>query len=883
MSDEKRNNEQLLDLAIDAVRADELAPEQVQKIADRVWNRLSEDAGESTHESVRIRGCADFQALIPAYIEGELSQARTLLLEDHTRECIPCRKAMTAARTKNVQQVAFERKRKSFSPWLKWGSVAATIMLAAVLVQWGIYSGLFPGVSSVMASVDGYTGQLFTLDDNALKPLAAGEAINVRQTVRTAKGSGAVLELTDGSRVELAERTEVALVAGWSGTTIQLQRGNVIIEAADQGSGRLFVSTGDCRVAVKGTVFSVAHGVQGSRVSVLEGEVWVEKGGENTVLTPGQQYASQKRLAPVALAEDFAWSQKAEKHLALLSELSALNKDIQRATYGAQLRYTTDLAGLLPEGTVVYAAFPNISSNLDDLYQQFLARVQASPALQDWWAEAMAEEDGPAKLEELLAKVSALGGELGDEIVLAVVPGTAEGEAGPVVLARVLNAETLRALAQAEVDAVNAKIQADPVVFVIDDPYSVAEDAKGVFILIQSDLMAVSPSVPLLRQIVDGNGGFEASRFFQTVASSYASGVDWLFAVNMERMQTLKTLGDPEGAAEAEDMSLGYFGITQVQDLVVERKQAQGVPENRAVLTYAGTGSGLASWLASPGAMGGLEYVSQDANLATAFVLSDPAGLVDDLLNLVEQNDATAWADLVQFQLDHGVNIRQDIAAPLGGEFIFALDGPMLPTPSWKVIVEVYDAMTFERTIALAIEEVNRKAMEEGVPGLSFRHDEVAGMNSIRVDATGMSFYYRFVDGYMIMAPDPALITQAEQYRASQTNLANSPRFTSLLPQDTNVSVSAVFYHNLAPLVEPILNSPLGASLSQLSPEGQASLSSLIGSTPPMLVSLSSQPGRMTVASGGDLETMLLNMSTLSALGGPEGISKALQGQMVTQ
>ena len=45
------------------------------------------------------------------------------------------------------------------------------------------------------------------------------------------------------------------------------------------------------------------------------------------------------------------------------------------------------------------------------------------------------------------------------------------------------------------------------------------------------------------------------------------------------------------------------------------------------------------------------------------------------------------------------VNFRNDIAANLGGDFLLSLDGPVLPTPSWKAVVEVHDAQKMEQTL----------------------------------------------------------------------------------------------------------------------------------------------------------------------------------------
>ena len=111
-----------------------------------------------------------------------------------------------------------------------------------------------------------------------MRPAVAGERIAGSQLVRTAQGSGAVLELADGSRIELAERSELGLGRRWDGTILELERGSLIVEAAEQRRGHLYVDTGDCRVSVVGTIFSVNHGAKGSRVSVIEGEVHVQPG-----------------------------------------------------------------------------------------------------------------------------------------------------------------------------------------------------------------------------------------------------------------------------------------------------------------------------------------------------------------------------------------------------------------------------------------------------------------------------------------------------------------------------------------------------------------------------------------------------------------------------
>src|SRR5215203_438896 len=128
--------EQILDKVTAEIRNEKVDPAAVSAAANRVWARVSVAAGETEFQLPaveHIEGCKDFQSLIPAHLAGKLSEARSLLLVDHTHECIPCRKAMNDARSKRSATIRPATRKTSYS-------------LQPVVMPWGIAAALVIGL-----------------------------------------------------------------------------------------------------------------------------------------------------------------------------------------------------------------------------------------------------------------------------------------------------------------------------------------------------------------------------------------------------------------------------------------------------------------------------------------------------------------------------------------------------------------------------------------------------------------------------------------------------------------------------------------------------------------------------------------------------------------
>jgi uncharacterized protein (TIGR03435 family) len=189
-------------------------------------------------------------------------------------------------------------------------AAAAILIVLVSTVRW-------PGAES-MGRVEAADGSLHSLAGDTRQVLSRGDSIDAGDVVRSNGGAGAMLALADGSRVEMRSQSELSLERADDGVRIRLGTGGIIVNAATQQSGRLYVQTKDMTVAVVGTVFVVNAAEDGSRVAVIEGEVSVREGSAETTLRPGQQVSTNRTLEARSVAEEIAWSRHANAYLSIL-------------------------------------------------------------------------------------------------------------------------------------------------------------------------------------------------------------------------------------------------------------------------------------------------------------------------------------------------------------------------------------------------------------------------------------------------------------------------------------------------------------------------------------------------------------------------------------
>lgn len=851
------NDEDLVDRATSAIRQEAEGLDNAR--TDAALERVRERLGVAPEITGSVLGCADIQRLLPAFLAGTLSHERELLVADHTRSCIACRRALkTLQEGEPAAAVVASRVRRV--PTWAWAAAAAVVLLFGM--QLLVLQQVWPGGAAGSNMLRVLSGTVVGVGGSTAQTFGAGADVPYGQQVVTPRGQTAMVRLADGSTVELRERTRFSVTHRRAGTTLALEGGDVIVEAAKQAPGRhLWVATNDCTVAVVGTVFAVDAGTRGSRVSVFEGTVHVDQPGRpQRVLKPGSQATTSARVRPVALKDEVEWSARRDQHLALLAGVALLQKELA-ALPPAEKRYESPFLDQLPATTVMYAAMPNLSNNLGQALDRVRERVAADPQL----AAMFANSGDVARLGSFLHHLAGLGTELGDEIAAAGWLGTDGKMVGPVAIAPVDDPAGFRAHITAALPQLRADLGGDHVFLVTDPSAPGAGDGLQVWISDSLGAVVIACDGPALAQIaaaLENNAQpFRDVPFHQTIAGRYAAGVDGILAVDLKTMMSAHT--------DAEDRDkMSKLGLDGVQHLLLEQWAEGNETKREAVLSFDGARHGIASWLAAPAPMGALTFFSPDSTAVAAFVTKEPRLLLADVLAAFSAEERERFeADRAKFQAEHGWDPISDLAEPLGGEIAVGVDGPLVPVPAWKAVVEVYDPQRLQVGIERLVADVDAQLRQHNGGALALQAEGDGWVvRRTRADGTTHDGHYRYQDGYLVASATVGLVENALSTRATGSGLLQSPRLRALLPPDRQVNLSALWYQDLSSVVGPIAGvlKGLGAQAPQ---DGEAQ-----GAPPPQMEALAKALGEasgptVVFAYGEEDEIRLSSSSPRNPLG----------------
>ena len=741
--------EDRLERALQEMKEEHVDAGTLESARARVWSTMTNTASAT---------CAEFRPDFPAYLAKELGVSRRILVEDHLSRCAGCRARI--AELKGGRTV-IAMPRRSSSRWVRWGGLAAAAALLLSIVYLGrdAVDGMMApaGPRATVVSAD---GGLYRLP---VGPLGAGAAVGEHESIRTGPGAHAVLQLADGSIVDVNERTELFVTAAWSGQAIHLERGDIIVKAAKQRRGHLRVLTRESIASVKGTVFAVSAGMGGSVVSVVEGSVAVNQPGKEVLLSPGQQAASSPALAS-SVATAVSWSPEADTYIKLLSSFVKIENEL--ANFPAELRTNSTLLSYLPANAVVYGTIPNPGVTIGRAVSLAEEQSAQNAAFGAWW-----NSEAGQLLRQMTDRVQTVNQLLGDEIVFcASLPGI--GEPVPVVMAGV------RPGKRAELSSA------------LEGLFAAAGEAPAAY-SVSDELLVVSSSPSHLAWALGHLGQAAGSPFAAALQERYQRGVGWL--IGMDAPPVVKMASGNDAPASE------FTGLTGMKYVFFEQRAPAGAVENEVTFAFQGARTGMGSWLADAGSGGAAEYLPVDALLAGYVSTREPLQLFEEFAAQITKTEPNFERNMATMDEKLGAGFVQNLAGALGTESALALTGLSTSGPTWVVVSLANNPAVIDSSLQKLVEAFNSElGPDEQAKRIVLQQENTGGRTWTTISPGGLpvGIVWTYDRGYLVAASDRGVAARAIATRNGGSPLVWSPEFLGQLPSTAGLHPSAFAWLN---------------------------------------------------------------------------------------
>lgn len=282
-----------------------------------------------------MASCIQIKSLLQAYLDDELGSGEKLLFEDHLHGCVACRKELERVRAVNVrlfELLGRDRLRDDLVPQImahlpemegdkrfftfmphkttgmnkkaSWPRVAAKmipvfvplILLILGGVLW-LYWPSVPGEEASFAGVVTYSkgpAEMGLAADGQFKEVRAKDFVVPDSLMKTGKGGRLLFGLLGPSHATLYENAYLRLV---NERKLVLEQGRIFLDVHRE-SRQFHVTTPHGAITVLGTSFEVNTGMQGTEVTVVNGEVLVENETGFALLSRGSYALFGKSGSP---------------------------------------------------------------------------------------------------------------------------------------------------------------------------------------------------------------------------------------------------------------------------------------------------------------------------------------------------------------------------------------------------------------------------------------------------------------------------------------------------------------------------------------------------------------------------------------------------------
>lgn len=483
-----------------------------------------------------------------------------------------------------------------------------------------------------------------------------------------------------------------------------------------------------------------------------------------------------------------------KKYPGLAPELAQLTEDLKHDVRFPPPRRDSTILPLLPAGTNYYVGLPNYGEVARQSLATLNRHLQSSAVLREWW---QANSFAP-KMQEFLQKFAEISEYLGDEIV--VFGDTGNKNRSFVILAQVRKPGLKDLLKEIWRQNHGA---APPLIFDVQELAAARPIAADqIPALVRPDYLVIARNLESLR---DFNSFLDtrtkagvSSVFGKRVQHAYEDGVSTILAADAQSILNQLKIADKRN----QDL-LERSGFSDMQYAIWQYRQENEKSGSIGELSFTGPRRGAAAWLALPGKMGGLDFISPQAAMVGGILLKNFAEIYADIQSLASVSNPQAFAAVTPMERMLNISLKDDLFALFSGEIVWELQGLPEDKPEWKVIARVSDAGHLQATLQKLATTMRWQTSQFEDSGTMYTSITMPSPQRPSRDSGAMPptpqpapMVYTMIDGYLVVASGRESAIEAVRVHKSGQSLAKSNKLQMALPAGYSTDASALFYED---------------------------------------------------------------------------------------